>query len=243
MLVDVHLDQLDLAVGGADGLFEDRRELAARAAPRRPEVDQHRLALRFLDDVLHERLGGRLLDQIGRCLRRRVRCPALLSSRDPRLMSADRAASSTARAGRVQQFPSLNGGLAEISIGFGRSAGREWRPEGRRRSGGSTFRAHDSPASVRFFRSVSDGEGLLQHRVRAAGRGQSGKSFAISTIITVWVGGAGESGIEDGKIRRYGRRRPETCSIRSGASGSGCWRSPTSSDRRPTNSAMRPRCR
>ena len=71
MLVDVHLDQLDLALGGADRLFEDRRELPAGAAPRRPEVDQHRLALRFLDDVLHEGLGGGFLDQIGRRLRRR----------------------------------------------------------------------------------------------------------------------------------------------------------------------------
>ena len=71
MLVDVHLDQLDLALGGTDRLFERRRELAARTAPGRPEVDQHRLALRFLDDVLYEGLGGRFLDQIGCGLRRR----------------------------------------------------------------------------------------------------------------------------------------------------------------------------
>ena len=71
MLVDVHLDELDLALGVADRLFEHRRELAARAAPRRPEVDQHRLALRFLDHVLHKGLGGGFLDQIGRRCRRR----------------------------------------------------------------------------------------------------------------------------------------------------------------------------
>ena len=64
MVVDVHLDQLDLALGRADRLFDDRRQLTAGPAPGRPEVDQHRLALRFLDDVLHEGLGGRLLDQI-----------------------------------------------------------------------------------------------------------------------------------------------------------------------------------
>jgi len=58
----------------------------------------------------------------------------------------------------------------------------------------------------------------------------------------VWVGGAGESAIEDG-IRRRGRRRQERASIRSGGSGSGYWRSPTSSARRPTNSVVRPRCR
>ena len=46
-------------------------KLAAGTAPLRPEVDQHRLALRFLDDVLHEGLGGGFLDQIGRGWRRR----------------------------------------------------------------------------------------------------------------------------------------------------------------------------
>ena len=79
MLVDIHLDQLDLALGRADRLFENGRELAAGSAPGRPEIDQHRLTLRFLDDVLHEGLGGRLLDQIGCCLRRRA--AALLNYR------------------------------------------------------------------------------------------------------------------------------------------------------------------
>jgi len=32
MLVDVHLDQLDLALGGSDCLFDDRRQLTAGAA-------------------------------------------------------------------------------------------------------------------------------------------------------------------------------------------------------------------
>jgi len=45
MFVDVHLDQLDPALCSTDRLLDDRRELAAGAAPRRPEVDQHRLAL------------------------------------------------------------------------------------------------------------------------------------------------------------------------------------------------------
>ena len=44
MIVDVHLDQAHGAVGGAHRLFDDRAEGAARPAPRRPEVDQHRLA-------------------------------------------------------------------------------------------------------------------------------------------------------------------------------------------------------
>src|SRR5262249_34898091 len=63
------LDQLDLALGGANHLLEHRGELLARAAPRRPEIDQHRLAPRLLDHVLHEGLGGRLLDEPirGRC--------------------------------------------------------------------------------------------------------------------------------------------------------------------------------
>ena len=63
MLVDVHLDELDLALGGAHHLFEDRRELFAGPAPGRPKIDQHRLAARFLDHVLDEGLGRRLLDQ------------------------------------------------------------------------------------------------------------------------------------------------------------------------------------
>ena len=63
VLVDIHLDELDLALGRFDGLFEDGRELLARAAPRRPEIDQHRLALGFLDDVLDESLRRRVLDR------------------------------------------------------------------------------------------------------------------------------------------------------------------------------------
>src|SRR5262249_48783018 len=55
-------DQLGLALGGADHLFQHRGELPARTAPGCPEVDQHRLAPRLLDDVLDERLGGRVLD-------------------------------------------------------------------------------------------------------------------------------------------------------------------------------------
>ena len=62
VLVDVHLDELDLALRGADRFFEHRAELLARPAPRRPEIDQHRLALGFLDDVLDESLGRRVLD-------------------------------------------------------------------------------------------------------------------------------------------------------------------------------------
>ena len=65
MVVDVHLDELDLALGGLDGLLQDRGELLARPAPGRPEIDQHRLALRFLDDVFDEGLCRRVLDDIG----------------------------------------------------------------------------------------------------------------------------------------------------------------------------------
>jgi hypothetical protein len=63
MLVGIQFDQLDLALGGLDDLFEDRGELLAGAAPVGPEIDQHRLALRFLDHVLYERLGRGVLDQ------------------------------------------------------------------------------------------------------------------------------------------------------------------------------------
>ncbi len=87
MLVDVHLDQLDLALGGLDRLFQHGGQLLAGAAPLGPEVDQHRLALRFLDDVLYEGLGGGVLDQIGRGRARRS--VTLVDDRHgiPRLMS------------------------------------------------------------------------------------------------------------------------------------------------------------
>ena len=42
VFVDVELDHAHRAVGGAYRLFEDRAELLARAAPRRPEIDDDR---------------------------------------------------------------------------------------------------------------------------------------------------------------------------------------------------------
>src|SRR5262249_54323040 len=62
VLVDVHLDELYLALGGAHDLFQHRTQLLARPAPFGPEIHQHRLALGFLDHVLDEGLGGRVLD-------------------------------------------------------------------------------------------------------------------------------------------------------------------------------------
>jgi hypothetical protein len=57
----------------------------------------------------------------------------------------------------------------------------------------------------------------------------------------VWVDGAGESRIEDGKSGdTVGAIRNV---LKGGASGSGCWRNPIWSGRKPTNSAARPRCR
>ena len=83
MLVDIHLGELDLALGRLHRLFQDRGELLARSAPGRPEIDQHRLALGFLDHVLEEALRGRLND---RAVGHRRHCPAVLqhcSSRIP----------------------------------------------------------------------------------------------------------------------------------------------------------------
>src|SRR6476620_11046654 len=80
MPIDVHLGELDLALGGLHRLFQDRRELLAGPAPRRPEIHQHRLVFGFLDHVFHESLRGRVLDHIGRCCRRRHR-PAVLQHR------------------------------------------------------------------------------------------------------------------------------------------------------------------
>ena len=57
--VRVDLRERDLALALGDRLLEHRRELAARAAPRGPEVDDDRQLARALDDVLLEGgLGG-----------------------------------------------------------------------------------------------------------------------------------------------------------------------------------------
>ena len=65
VIVDIELDQLDRALRRAHRLFQHRRELAAGAAPRRPEIDQHRHLARGFDHVAHEVLGGGVLDEVG----------------------------------------------------------------------------------------------------------------------------------------------------------------------------------
>ena len=70
VFVDIHLAQLHFALGGPHQIFEERGELLARAAPRRPEIDQHRLLTRFVDHVLLETLGRRILDETIRGERR-----------------------------------------------------------------------------------------------------------------------------------------------------------------------------
>ena len=61
VLVDVELDHADGAVGVAHGLFQDRAELLAGAAPRRPEIDDDRRVERAVDDLGHEGGGGDVL--------------------------------------------------------------------------------------------------------------------------------------------------------------------------------------
>ncbi len=63
MIVDVHLDELHLAAGIGDRLLQRRRELLARTAPRRPEIDEHRLTRGGGDDVLPERGRRHILDR------------------------------------------------------------------------------------------------------------------------------------------------------------------------------------
>ncbi len=65
VLVDVDLDQADAALLLAHDLFQRRAELLARAAPRRPEIDDHRRGERGVDDILHEG-GGRGIRSPGR---------------------------------------------------------------------------------------------------------------------------------------------------------------------------------
>src|SRR5208282_3095283 len=70
MLVNIHLDELDLAARSLDRFFENWRELLAGFAPGRPEIDQDRLTRRFRDDIGAEaRRGGILYEQRRRSFR------------------------------------------------------------------------------------------------------------------------------------------------------------------------------
>src|SRR3984957_18538174 len=70
-LVDVHLDQRNLATRVGDSLLQRRRELLAWPAPRRPEIDQNRLARRRRQDIGAERGRRDLLDRTRLGLRRK----------------------------------------------------------------------------------------------------------------------------------------------------------------------------
>src|SRR5262249_9325407 len=65
VLVDVHLDELYLALGGTNRFLQHRCELLAWPAPFRPEVHQDRLAFGFLHYVFDKALSGRVLDHHG----------------------------------------------------------------------------------------------------------------------------------------------------------------------------------
>ena len=56
--VDIHLGEPHLAAPRRHDLLDDRRELAAGAAPGRPEIDQHQTPRRFVDD-----LGAKVLER------------------------------------------------------------------------------------------------------------------------------------------------------------------------------------
>ena len=63
-LVDVDLDQADLAAGGGDRLLDSRAELLAGTAPWRPEIDNHRDLHGRSYDIPLEVLGVAVLDKI-----------------------------------------------------------------------------------------------------------------------------------------------------------------------------------
>jgi hypothetical protein len=62
LLVGVDLAEAERAVELGGQLLQHRAERTARPAPRRPEVEQHRLRHRALDDLLLERVGGDVAD-------------------------------------------------------------------------------------------------------------------------------------------------------------------------------------
>jgi hypothetical protein len=64
VIVDVHFDEANLALGGANQLLDNWRELLAWSAPGGPEVDQDRHGFGRLDNILHEALGRGILDQL-----------------------------------------------------------------------------------------------------------------------------------------------------------------------------------
>jgi hypothetical protein len=65
VLVDIELDQSHCALGRAHRLFEDRRELTAGPAPRRPEIDQDRHLARGFNHIAQEVLSRGVLDEVG----------------------------------------------------------------------------------------------------------------------------------------------------------------------------------
>src|SRR5208282_1912460 len=113
MFVDIHLDERDLAARVGDRLLERRRELLARPAPRRPEINQHRLARRGRQHVGAKRRRRDLFDRRGRlCLRR------------------DRA---TDIRHKFISCPTRGRGLARVPLYF---CGPRWRPKACYSTGG-----------------------------------------------------------------------------------------------------------
>ena len=64
MLVDIDFDELDLALGLAHDLFDRRAQLFARAAPRRPKIDDDGRFGGGRQHILLERLVARILDKV-----------------------------------------------------------------------------------------------------------------------------------------------------------------------------------
>src|SRR6185436_13907421 len=122
--VDVHLDQLHFTLGGTHDLFQHRGELLARPAPFGPEVHQHRLSFGLLDDVLDERLGGRVLDPGGRSCRRlaalqhrHLVCPSTPPKPDSLSYSIDRSKLPIARRAWPDRVEPEYGGLNGVNGG------------------------------------------------------------------------------------------------------------------------------
>ena len=140
MVVDVHLDERDFALGRLDDAFDDGCELAARATPGRPEIDEHRPAQGRLQHVGAKPRRRRLDRRAALCRDCEVVRRHLMNL--SRLHRLDRSASLQARNSRPdeRQIDRFAPGGYRLAFIFGgrpvcpRSSANPWRSSRSRRN-------------------------------------------------------------------------------------------------------------